>query len=234
MVDESERAGKPKFRITIDLSWPHPGMIEGVTSVNDASDRSEWPQARMVRVRDIAEAAGIMVSSGVPVKMWCMDAVAFYRRYGRRSHQIGRQMMVTSSGKWLLDKRPQFGGAAVADKLGIRAANLNAHHILRRIQEFDELHPPTDEKLTRWLTLRRCAAMACDAAKLGAQARADDAQMRADGEAACAEARAAGAEPAAGGGESMVSNKPWSGARGARGARGTRGTRGADGGAGPE
>ena len=57
MVDESERAGKPKYRMTIDLSWPHEGMMKGVTSVNGASDRSAWPPARMMRVRDVAEAA---------------------------------------------------------------------------------------------------------------------------------------------------------------------------------
>ena len=48
VVDESVRAGKPKFRMTIDLSWPRPGMIRGVTSVNDASDRSQWPPGRML------------------------------------------------------------------------------------------------------------------------------------------------------------------------------------------
>ena len=88
-----------------------------------------------------------MAGSGVPVKVWCLDAVAFYRRYGRRPHQLGRQMMVSTSGEWVLDKRPQFGGAAVADKLGIRAANLNAHYIRRRLREFDVAHPPVDPLL---------------------------------------------------------------------------------------
>ena len=155
VVDESERAGKPKYRLTIDLSWPHGGMIKGVTSVNDASDRSRWPPARMVRVRDVADGAGVMVASGVPVRAWCIDARAFYRRYGRRQHQLHKQMMVSPTGDWILDRRPQFGGAAVADKLGIRAANLNAHYIKRRLREFDATYPPTDPALVAWVQERR-------------------------------------------------------------------------------
>ena len=43
VVDESVRAGKPKWRLTTDLSWPHVGaMMEGgveVDAVNQAMDR---------------------------------------------------------------------------------------------------------------------------------------------------------------------------------------------------
>ena len=43
IVDESDRAGKPKFRLTNDLSWPKPGMVEGCElSINDSMDRSGW------------------------------------------------------------------------------------------------------------------------------------------------------------------------------------------------
>jgi hypothetical protein len=175
VVDESERAGKPKYRLTIDLSWPQPGMIKGVTSVNDASDRQAWPRGRMVRLCELAEAAGIMAASGVPVKVWVLDAVSFYCKYGRRAHQLGRQMMVSAKGRWVLDRRPQFGGAAVADKLGIRAANLNAHHVRRRLREFDEAHPATDALLLRYLEVRRreaeaaAAAAACGLGKVEAR-----------------------------------------------------------------
>jgi hypothetical protein len=54
IVDESERAGRPKFRLTTDLSWPHEGMISGadgvgVDSVNASMDRSRWPANRLMR-----------------------------------------------------------------------------------------------------------------------------------------------------------------------------------------
>jgi hypothetical protein len=44
VVDESVRAGKPKFRLTTDLSWPHPGAMldasgHAIDSVNDGMDR---------------------------------------------------------------------------------------------------------------------------------------------------------------------------------------------------
>ena len=70
------------------------------------------PANRMLRVRELCDAAGVMLVSGVRVRVWCLDAVAFYRRYGRRTHQWHRQMMVADDGRWVLDKRPQFGGAA--------------------------------------------------------------------------------------------------------------------------
>ena len=67
--DESERAGKPKFRLTIDLSWPHLGMMlapDGSTidSVNDGIDRSSWPANRLVRVSEYAEAAAGLQGPG--------------------------------------------------------------------------------------------------------------------------------------------------------------------------
>lgn len=158
VVDETERAGRPKFRVTVDLSWPQPGMMEGVTSVNSASDRSGWPAARMMRLLELSEAAGIMASSGLEVQAWLMDADAFYRRYARRREQWHRQMTVSADGRWVLDKRPSFGGAAIADKLGIRASHLNAHHIRRRLHEFDAAHPPTDEAVLAWQHRRRLAA----------------------------------------------------------------------------
>ena len=69
VVDESVRAGKPKWWLTTDLSWPHSGaMIEGgveVDAVNQAMDRSEWPANRMMRVTELGEAAAILQSSEI-------------------------------------------------------------------------------------------------------------------------------------------------------------------------
>jgi hypothetical protein len=67
IVDESIRAGKPKWRLTTDLSWPHSGaMMAGglpVDAVNAAMDRSRWPVNRMMRVTELAEAGAILQSS---------------------------------------------------------------------------------------------------------------------------------------------------------------------------
>ena len=68
VVDESVRAGKPKWRLTTDLSWPHAGaMMEGgveVDAINRAMDRSAWPANRMMSVTELTEAAAILQSSG--------------------------------------------------------------------------------------------------------------------------------------------------------------------------
>ena len=62
MVDETARAGSPKFRITNDMSWPHWGMMmdsEGsfIESINGSIDRSRWPVNRLPRANKLAEAA---------------------------------------------------------------------------------------------------------------------------------------------------------------------------------
>ena len=59
VVDESERAGRPKFRLASDLSWPRPyTMPDGnggfVDSVNDAMRREAWPDNRLIKVREVA------------------------------------------------------------------------------------------------------------------------------------------------------------------------------------
>ena len=88
-VDESEKAGKPKFRLTNDHSWPKPGMLwdpvseKFVDSINGSMDRTDWPTIEMVRVRQVAEAAGILRSSGMPVKGCVIDGVAFCVKRGR-------------------------------------------------------------------------------------------------------------------------------------------------------
>ena len=65
VVDESARAGKPKFRLTNDHSWPPPGSValDGtlssqsgsfVKSLNKAMDRGDWPAAKLMCVQQMA------------------------------------------------------------------------------------------------------------------------------------------------------------------------------------
>ena len=44
IVDESVRAGKPKYRLTIDLSWPHPGTmtVDGVSAWRSTRSTARW------------------------------------------------------------------------------------------------------------------------------------------------------------------------------------------------
>jgi len=104
LVDESARAGKPKYRLTNDHSWPPPATmpipesIDYLKSLNDAMDRSQWPEAKLIRVHEIAEAAAILQSSGAPVKAAATDAVAYYKQFGRQAREFHRNCAVTADG----------------------------------------------------------------------------------------------------------------------------------------
>ena len=72
VVDESARAGAPKFRLTNDLSWPKPGVLlepHGLAtpSLNDAMDRSAWPPAVLLRLAQVASGMMVLKASGAPV-----------------------------------------------------------------------------------------------------------------------------------------------------------------------
>ena len=78
VVDESERAGKPKFRLTNDHSWPPPHALDGTLldeggrwapSLNHSMDRAAWPEVKYMRVAQMAEAAAILQSSGARVRV---------------------------------------------------------------------------------------------------------------------------------------------------------------------
>ena len=75
-IVREEREAKVKFRMTIDLSWPHPS-VGGAVSVNDSIDRSLWVQVRLMRVAELAEAVGIMLTAGVEVLLWAFDFKVF-------------------------------------------------------------------------------------------------------------------------------------------------------------
>ena len=103
------RAGKLKWRLTTDLSWPHAGaMIEGgieVDAVKQAMDRSDWPPNRIMRVTELAEAAAILQSSGVReggvrrrVKLMALDCKAYYRIVGRQRAELWRNAVFLEDG----------------------------------------------------------------------------------------------------------------------------------------
>ena len=165
VVDESIRAGKPKFRLTTDLSWPHAGSMWAggcaVDSVNGGMDRSEWPATHMVRIGEYAEALAVMQggSPGAPerrVRAWSLDCKAFYRVVGRQRAELWR------NGIWLpdgvqLDERCCFGDASAAVKC-VRISNFLVFQIRRALDAFDAAHPTRDASWAAWQQQRRAAA----------------------------------------------------------------------------
>ena len=166
VVDESERAGKPKFRLVNDLSWPHPGMVAGCTSENDASDRSRWPTPVMPRPRQTLDGVGILRSCDPTlVVITVADVRAYYRQFARRVDQVLRQVVVLPDGSFGVAERCLFGSAKVAVLLGVRGADVHAWLIRRRLREFDARHPPRDARVVLWCVKRKEAARAAGVAE---------------------------------------------------------------------
>ena len=154
VVDESARAGKPKFRLTNDLSWPKPGValephLLPCPSLNDAMDRALWAPPILLRLAQVASGMMVLKASGAPVRAWKIDAEAFYRKIGRRPDQVWRQAMVTPAGNWQIDWRCQFGDASVAVK-AIQHSNHMASVAKQRLRQFDATHPPSDPRVVAW------------------------------------------------------------------------------------
>ena len=153
IVDESTRAGEAKWRLTNDLSWPHPGSLPDgkggfVQSHNGAMDRSGWPPNKMMHVRGIAEAAAIMSCSGAPIQLWSADCDSFYRKMGRQSAQIWRNAMAVAAG-FQVDERCCFGSAADATKCS-RITNLLIEYSRKAMREVDEQYPVRDARVLEW------------------------------------------------------------------------------------
>jgi hypothetical protein len=170
IADESARAGKPKFRLTNDHSWPPAPLVRpaeplagasqgerGVTpallrSLNESMDRSGWPEARLPRVHEVAEAAAILQSSGAPVKAAALDAVAYYKQFGRQAREFHRNCAVTADG-FIVDERCCFGSAADATKCA-RVSNLLVYRARKALRAFDRAHPTRDQGVLAWLESR--------------------------------------------------------------------------------
>ena len=163
VVDESERAGKPKFRLTNDHSWPPPGTIAGdgtfmgawgdhVPSLNESMRRGEWPEERMLRVKDMAEAAAVLQRSGAQVRMGVLDIAAYYKQFGRQLGEHWRNGAITERG-FLVDERCCFGSAADATKC-VRVSNLLVHHVRIALRAVDARYPTRDSAVLDWLQQR--------------------------------------------------------------------------------
>ena len=163
VVDESAKAGKPKYRLSNDLSWPKPGVPlepHGLPSpsLNDAMDRSAWPPAVLPRIAQVASGVMVLMASGAPVRAWKVDAEAYYRKIGRRPDQVWRQAMVTPGGNWQIDWRCQFGDASVAVK-ALRHSDHMASVVKQRLRQFDATHPPRDPQIVAWQRARLQVAL---------------------------------------------------------------------------
>jgi hypothetical protein len=197
IVDESVRAGKPKFRLTTDLSWPHPGALEVdgvcIDAVNSAMDRSAWPTNRLLRVHEFAEAAAVLQGprgAHRRVRLWSLDGTAFYREVGRQRAELWRNAVWLPDGAQL-DERCCFGDASAATKCA-RISNFLVWQmrIAMPMAAVDAAYPCIDPEWLEWQAARRAAGVGGGLSWLGMYvddamgASADDLLWRADGTAA--------------------------------------------------
>ena len=166
VADESERAGKPKFRLTNDHSWPPPGTVPlGCTadglrflpSLNAAMERDNWPEARMLRIREVTEAAGILSASGCPVELGAVDITAFYKNFGRQAAEHHRNGAITADGV-IIDERCCFGSAADATKC-CRVSDYIVWRARKALHAVDAEYPTQDPRVQAWLSQRRQAGL---------------------------------------------------------------------------
>ena len=160
LVDESARAGKPKFRLTNDHSWP-PVAPGAAASLNGSMDRSAWPAGKLMRVKEMARAAAILETSQAPVKLSVIDVVAYYKQLARQRAEWHRNGAFTVNGV-LIDERCCFGSAADACKCS-RFSNFIVYRAKKALAAIDTTYPPRDERVLRWQESRRLAAASCGA-----------------------------------------------------------------------
>ena len=168
VVDESERAGRPKFRLTSDLSWPHDGMMDDgsggfVQAVNASMRRSLWPENKLLRVSEVAEAAAVLQSSGAPVQLWGIYCKAYYRVHGRQISELWRNAVATLEGIQV-DERCCFGSAADATKCS-RVSNYLAWRVRRAIRAVDAQYPCRLACVLEWQQRRATAGRAAGASE---------------------------------------------------------------------
>ena len=170
VTDESERAGKPKFRLTNDHSWPPPGTVplgysaDGLRflpSLNAAMEREDWPVARMLRVKEVTESIGILSASACPVKVGAVDITAFYKNFGRQLAEHYRNGSMTADGV-IVDERCCFGSAADATKC-CRISDYIVWRARKALRAVDERYPTRDPRVLAWLSQRRQAGVAAGA-----------------------------------------------------------------------
>ena len=172
IVDESVRAGEPKYRLTNDLSWPPPYSLDDgdggfVDSVNGSMDRVDWPANGLVRVTQLGEALAILQSSGVRVKAWTADCRSYYRGFGRARGEGWRNCMALED-LFFADFRACFGSAADATKC-CRFSNFLVFKVRQALEEVDRRYPTRSAPVLDWQRLRRAAATAAGASSAEAE-----------------------------------------------------------------
>ena len=157
VVEQPRPDGTMKYRICVDLGWPHDG-----TSPNFHIDLSKQPPLDMARLSNLAQAADILHFAGERIYGFGIDCEAAYRQWAKRVAEQWQQVLLwyveqddgSYTPAWYLDRRTTFGDAAMVHKFS-RVADMIVH-FARHVLDAQARHTePPEPHLRQWRAFRR-------------------------------------------------------------------------------
>ena len=148
--------GSLKYRITVDLGWPHDG-----TAPNAHIVLADQPPLVMARLTQLAAAADILYFTGEEVCGFGVDLEKAYRHWAKRRAELWQQVLLwyeLQDGRltpaWYIDRRTTFGDAIMVHKF-TRIANMIVHFTRHHLQRQRRHAQPEEQHLREWREWRR-------------------------------------------------------------------------------
>ena len=145
---------KGSWRLCHDLSWPHPGTVDGVDSPN--AEDSPVMIVTFVRVSHLGRSASILSLSGLPILFWKFDLSKAYKRSGQQRAGLWRRTTWSEFGSQTMERVP-FGGAD-GPSFFTRQTNFMIFVIRRELEYADQSYPPRDPRVVAYQLARLEAA----------------------------------------------------------------------------
>ena len=152
-----ERHGQ--WRLCHDMSWPHDGAVDGVTSPNAAE--ADVRKVTFSRLLFHCLAAAIFMVSGAPVRQAKCDLSKAYKQNGQQHFTTWARSYLTPQGCATLD-RICFGQIDGPEAFSGQT-DVHCFIIQRELSYAEACYPPVHPGVLAWQASRRSAAQACGA-----------------------------------------------------------------------
>ena len=141
------RNGKP--RMTIDKTME---LVPGVSSYNACVDLDAQPAIDYVTVAMLGRASAILLTSGLPTRVWGFDLEAYFRKTGKQRRDVWQSGFCHHDG-FGVDERVQFGQREAPVLTGRQSCFL-VWAVRRELRRLDAEYPCADADLRAWLDRR--------------------------------------------------------------------------------
>jgi hypothetical protein len=148
------RNGKP--RMTIDKTME---LVDGVASYNACVDLDAQPAIDYVTVSMLGRASAILITSGLPVRVWGFDLEAYFRKTGKQRRDVWQSGFCHHDG-YGVDERVQFGQREAPVLTGRQSCFL-VWAVRRELQRLDDEYPLSDDAARAWLVRRSTVRDRC-------------------------------------------------------------------------